>query len=120
MRRVKLGLLAIFMTAMSACDDVAVIHPHHGPMVAGGMPHRCVEIRDPALRARVLTRLEPQFRGPMSGGSRVTLREHLRKHRHHVFDCGDVWRVMFISSDVRMTPNYLILRKDGVILHQPY
>lgn len=120
MRRAILLALVIAAGALAGCDDVAVVHPHHHGMVIGGMPHGCVEIRDPALRARVMTRLEPRFRGPRRGGARVTLRQHLRTHRYRVFDCGDVWRVMFIAQDMRVAPDYVILRKDGVILYHPF
>ena len=119
-RNARLAVAAIALGGLAACDGIIVASPRPGPPVVLGVPDACFEIRDPALRATVMTRLEPVFRGPRRGGRRVALREYLRTHRYRVYDCGDLWRVVFVATLSSAEPDYVILRKDGVAIRQMF
>ncbi|MFD1196290.1 hypothetical protein ACFQ3C_16590 [Seohaeicola saemankumensis] len=119
-RNTRLAIAAIALCGLAACDGVIVASPRPGPPVVLGVPDTCFEIRDPALRATVMTRLEPVFRGPRRGGRRVALREYLRTHRYRVYDCGDLWHVVFVATLSSAEPDYVIFRKDGVVIRQTF
>jgi hypothetical protein len=118
------GIITLFLTGtaimLSACETVAVVGPRPAPRVIAGWPNTCIAINDPAVRSRVLVRLEPHFRGPRTGRRNITLREHLRTHHHHVYDCGDVWRVVFVATTAPYSSNYVIIGKSGGILSQSF
>ena len=104
---------------LTACEPGVILRP--GPRAMAVIPDGCVEITDPALRAQVLTRLSPSFRGPRgAGGRRITLEEYLTTRRHRVFDCGDVWRVVFTPISYRYEDSFVVLRKDGVVLYYSF
>lgn len=107
---------------LTACNGLVVVGPGaaSGPRPVRVAPDGCFEIREPAVRSRVLTRLEPGFRGPRKGQHRVTLREYLHTHRYLVFRCGDVYRVVFMDATYRTQSGYVILRSDGIILSQSF
>lgn len=119
-RQARLVVAALALGGLAACDGVIVASPRPGPHVVSGIPETCFEVRDPALRATVMTRLEPVFRGPQRGGRRVALREYLRTHRYRVYDCGDLWRVVFVATLSSAEGDYVILGKDGVVIRQTF
>ena len=119
-RNTRLAIAVLALGGLAACDGVIVAGPRPGPAIVLGVPDTCFEIRDPGLRATVMTRLEPGFRGPKRGGRHVSLREYLRTHRYRVYDCGTLWRVVFVATLSTVEPDYIILRKDGVIIRQSF